>query len=271
MKCQNDHELAADAQFCPACGKPPTQELVKCGACATQFIKGAAFCLKCGAAQGDATKDLDVALGTLGDFQKALAAKTAALAALPTLEPVVVDQKRVDEILKACAVKDEKTGEQLGYDGTLMVPELIRDNAQLHRDNAELGGMIKGYVGHLAAADQRHAEAIGVLMATNIAFGHFLKAFVQKFEEWSEKSRGRVGERVFSMVDRPATGAPKGDDRGLHGAALMAKALAAKDSGGAPLFDPHAIAVLETIQHAGIPEIKKARPELAARLDQLAA
>lgn len=269
LKCTQGHDLAADAKFCGACGQPPTQEMVKCAACSAQFIKGANFCLQCGAAQGDATKDLDAALGTLGDFQKALTAKAATLGTLPELAQVAVDQKRVDEILKSAAVKDDKTGEQIGYDATSLVPELLRDNAELRRGNAELGAMVKSYVAHLAASDQKHAEAIGILMGTNLAFGHFLKAFVDRFEKWANSSRGRVAERTFAMVDRPATGGDQnaGD---LRGTALMTKALAAKSTEG-PLFTPHDIAVLETLQHHGVTEIKKARPELAARLEQIAA
>lgn len=271
--CPNNHEIAAEQQFCGACGKPPVAEMVKCGACSAQFIKGPNFCGQCGAQQGDASKDLDVAIDTLAGFQKAHAAKAAALATLPTLEDVAVDQQRVDEILKSAEAKDA-AGKLEGYDGTVLIPELLRDNAELRRNVMALGGMVKSYTGHLVSAEQANAEALNAVMGQVLAQGRFLKAFTEQFEKWANSSRGRVVERAFTMADRPALGggAPNNANE-LRGPALMTKAQAAKGAADAPLFSAHEIAVLEhyTNQGAGVSDIGAARPELAARITQIAA
>lgn len=266
------HAMADGAKHCAECGKPPAAEMVKCGACSTEMIKSAKFCVQCGEAQGDATKEFEGALSALNEFQKSLAARAAGLATLPTVAEAAADQKRVDEILKSAAAKDEK-GEPAGYDALVLVPELLKDNAELRRTALTLGEMVKSYMGHLATSDQKHAEATAVLMTAHHAQGHFLKAFISRFEEWANASRGRVGDRVlkgFTMADRPAPGGAA-DPSDLRGEALMTKALAAKGANGEPLFMPHEIAVLNIINPQGLRTIQKNRPEMAARLEQIAA
>jgi hypothetical protein len=262
--CKNGHALLAEAQrFCGECGSEAAGDETSCG-CGATLAKGVKFCGECGAAAGPLTGDLGSALDEVESYIKARAGITDDLT-LPVLDPE--DQsgaEDVDRILKAAAVRDADTGEEIGVDAVPVV-----------------GAFMKGQ-SDLAAASQMYAEHLTELARAQLdGQTAMMKAVVLIGRTVEKLASAPTGPRVLGPGAGPAIGLgaepmakgngaamPAGQFDGLRGADLLVKATVAAQR------NPSLLTTMElaAVEHFGnndasLADIKGINAELASRVE----
>ncbi len=275
VTCVDGHEMLKGKKFCGACGKGPADaqnEMQKCGACSGEFMKGANFCMDCGE---PTTADLDRALSTLGEFQKANAAKLEDFSKLPELdeEAIVAEiDAGASEIVKSAAIRDAKgdiVHDAAGLpeiNAMPVVQELFKGQALASAQARKFFDHVTGFLGHIA-----HGQEL--LMKANLAIGAELQRYRGESEAAANASRGPKGIvrpllAPAKLGPAPVGGASAGDSDEARGPALMLKAQAVLGKALAPL-ETAEVALFETYTHGqnmSLSEIAAVRPRLAERV-----
>lgn len=270
LHCGQGHELTDTQKFCGECGSPA----IDGGACqcGTTLAKGAKFCSGCGTPVGPlgGGGDLTAALDEVDSYLKARAGIGEADLALPTLDP---DDSResaveVDRILKAAAVTDKDTGEEVGVDAVPVVSALFKSTDQLTRvtqlhaehHNDILRAMLDGQTAMMKAVSVI-GRTIEKLAATPLQPGRPL----------GPAGTGLGGDDPAATFEKANAGTGaigRGPFDDLRGTDLLIKSTTAATR------DPSLLSTLEmaAVEHFGnqgatLADIRGVNPELAARVE----
>jgi len=263
--CENGHELLAAQNFCGECGSKVASDDGACG-CGATLAKGAKFCGACGSAVGPLTGsgDLNAALDEVESYIKARSGITDDLT-LPVLDPEdTAPAAEIDRILKAAAVVDADTGDEIGVDAVPVVTAFLKGQ------------------GDLAAATQMYAEhETELLRAMLDGQTTMMKAVVALGRKVETLAAQPTGPRVLSpgglglgaeVPPAIGNGAARTGARGpfdnLRGDDMLVKATVAASN------HPDMLTTVElsAIEHFGnmgasLAEVREINPELAGRLE----
>ena len=230
MKCKGknggeQHEIMAKSngeapKFCGDCGADVVADapMIKCTACDTDLMAKARFCNECGVEQTTTVEQLDQVAGEIADFVKARVTETTALATLPDLDDVEIDDAAIENMLKAATVEDA-TGEP-GIDAVPVVTELLK-SVQADRHAFRKGATHLN--AHMAAIGKDNAAILRFLAPIALT----LKSVVAEVARIGNTAVGRKMPAVVPAL--PARADAAIEDGNLGGDDLMAKCLTATD------------------------------------------
>lgn len=260
LTCLNDHMLKAGQKYCGECGAAakPADEKTACG-CGASMLKAAKFCSECGQAAGPVALDLDAALTEVDSFIKsaALLDSELHLDEVPAIDASeVVDDARVQEIIRAASVVDKESGESLGVDALPVVTEFLKGQALGAAQAAAYQEHTTSVLSHLVRSQQAMLKSIA-------AIGGAVRGMQDKLGTVASAERPK---RVIERTAAAPAGKPEGDDIGP--ADLMVKAIMATGK-NVGVLSATEVGSLETYTNAGIGlrALRGIDPGLATRVE----
>ena len=259
LKCEQGHELLETQKFCGECGSKAAGDDAACE-CGATLAKGAKFCGECGKQAGPLTGDLNAALDEVESYLKARMDLTDDLR-LPEIDPSedTETQQDVDRILKAAAVTDSDTGEEIGVDAVPVVTAFLKGQG-------DLAIAMRSYMQHITELilDDR-AATTSILKAT--------AAMGRKLETMAAAPAGPrlLGPAPAGLGAERRTGngaAPRSEFDSLRGEDLLVKATVAAH------HNPALLSTIEmaTVEHFGnnnasLAEMREIHPDVAAKVE----
>lgn len=262
LKCEQGHELTETQNFCGQCGSKKVGDDGACESCNATLAKGAKFCAECGTAAGPLGGDLNTALDEVDSYLKARANLTDDLR-LPEIDPSedTETQKDVDRILKAAAVTDSDTGEEIGVDAVPVVTAFLKGQG-------DLAIATRSYMQHVTELllDQRDAQT-AMLKAVS-AMGRKVETMAAAPAGPRLLGQGPLGLGGEHPKPSAGNGAARGEFDALRGADMLVKATVLAQR------DPSLLSTIElaTIEHFGnndatLAEMREIHPDIAGRLE----
>ena len=265
LKCEQGHDVLDTQKFCGECGsKVAVGDDGTCESCQSTLVKGMNFCGNCGTPRGPIGGDLNTALDEVDSYLKARAGLTDDLR-LPEIDPTedTETQADIDRILKAAAVTDSDTGDEIGVDAVPVVTAFLKGQG-------DLAIATRAYMQHITelVLDERAAQT-AMLKAVS-AMGRKLEAMAAApaGPRLLGPAPAGLGAERPRVAGNGAAPVARGEFDALRGVDLLAKATVLANR------DPSLLSTIEmaTVEHFGnndasLADIREIHPDIAARLE----
>lgn len=262
------HEMLKSQKFCGECGNKALEaatDTADCGSCGAEMMKSHKFCSECATPAGPLTIDLDATLDEVDAFIKSAALIEADLHAgdIPDIDPDgVVDDEKIEAIMKSAAVVDRASGEQMGIDALPVVQEFLKGQALSSAQARTYHGHSSEMLAHSIKQNSLMLKSIGII-------GRAVAALAGKVETVAGEPRPRREIRQLRPDGNNGNLPKRTGFDALSPLDLMTKSLFATNKDGT-LLTATEIGSLESYTNGqlGLAGIRELDPGLAGRVER---